>query len=413
MHSRSDGANEDEPVAIDLKGTRSLRVGTLLYAVTVDEMGVLYAEGDKRHSHSIETMDVLGRLNGLREELGDPMRIATGRVPRLAAFSADWGRGLMPDVLLDDPPDVLVVVPHGPLHDLPLHLVETQDGSLLGARCGVSYSSSRTMFLRCAERNRARGAEAPPAPWVHEESAETEAEEKRMRDTTFVFEGGGTDVVRGDERFSAIAARLGSFFTGQVRVDGPPLPRWVAKPVTAHHRKPAAICLVAHGFIDDSNHKLSGLLLDRETGMVASRPIEIHGYTVGFMDRALREPPLFISTESPCEVLAAAELEIDASVTAPLVLLLGCSAGGGRVLQADEPASLAETFLHIGASTVIAPIWDSDVQAMLEWAEVFGQAWVTEGQPTALAAREAFRALQANGYGLERTGTLTVRGDWL
>jgi CHAT domain-containing protein len=96
-----------------------------------------------------------------------------------------------------------------------------------------------------------------------------------------------------------------------------------------------------------------------------------------------------------------------------LVLLLGCSAGSGRVLQADEPASLAETFLHIGASSVIAPMWDTDISATSQWAQAFAHSWVGTERPTALAAMDASRALSDDGYGIERFGALTVRGDWI
>jgi hypothetical protein len=43
-----------------------------------------------------------------------------------------------------DPPDVLVVIPHAALHDVPLHLVELEGGVPLGSVTGVSYASSRT-----------------------------------------------------------------------------------------------------------------------------------------------------------------------------------------------------------------------------------------------------------------------------
>ena len=39
-------------------------------------------------------------------------------------------------------------------------------------------------------------------------------------------------------------------------------------------------------------------------------------------------------------------------------------------------ASLAETFLHIGAASVIAPAWATDLEATLEWTEAFGEAWI-------------------------------------
>jgi CHAT domain-containing protein len=143
------------------------------------------------------------------------------------------------------------------------------------------------------------------------------------------------------------------------------------------------------------------------------RPIPLYGEPISFRDLPLRLVPPTVATASPTEVLTAAELEIDAAVAARLILLLGCSAGSGRVLQADEPASLAETFLHIGAVSVIAPAWASDVEATTRWVDAFADAWIGTDAPTAIAVRQATRQLINDGYGLERAGALTLRGDWL
>mgnify|MGYP006306330013 CR=1 FL=1 len=117
----------------------------------------------------------------------------------------------------------------------------------------------------------------------------------------------------------------------------------------------------------------------------------------------------------PAEVLTAAELEIDASLRTHLAVLLGCSAGWARVLQGDEPASLAETFLHIGAPSVVAPLWDSDVEAAREWMDHFCTAWMENGLPKALAAREAVRRMLDGQFAEspERMGVMALRGDWL
>jgi CHAT domain-containing protein len=111
-------------------------------------------------------------------------------------------------------------------------------------------------------------------------------------------------------------------------------------------------------------------------------------------------------------VLTAAELETFGYSGTDLVCLLGCSAGSGRVLQADEPASLAETFLKLGSATVIAPMWDAHIEPSGAWITRFFEAWLREGKPKAFAARDA-TAEALRSYGPQLAGVLTLRGDWL
>jgi len=377
----------------------AMRVGGLLYALTVDGVRALYVEnGNKVALHTEPSIDLITQLHDLRDELRDPLAIARGSLPKLRSFSSDWGRRLLPKQVTEAPPDVLVVIPHAALHDVPLHLVEFEDGLPLGSVTGVSYASSRTLFSRCAARNPARGHSPPTNELVSGQVAHE-------------FVGGGTDVVRRDPRFAEIPIRLARLY-GVEEAELEPyesLERFGVK----WNGSPELGCVVAHGFIDRDNHRLSGLLVGEWEGIILMRPIPLYGESISFRDLPLRDVPPGVRTSLPTEVLTVAELEIDAAVSARLVLLLGCSAGSGRVLQADEPASLAETFLHIGAASVIAPAWATDIEAALEWTKAFGEAWVARKSPTALAVREATRRLLAAGFSPERFGALTLRGDWL
>jgi hypothetical protein len=375
----------------------TVRIGGLLYAVTVSGIRSLYIEGEKRVASRIESsLELVREIHELRDELRDTLAIARGAVPHLERFSSEWGRRLIPDDVLAAPPDVLVIVPHASLHDVPLHLVALDGGDLLGFATGVSYASSRSLLARCAARNPARG-NIPP---THELDNEQEARN---------FVGGGTDVIRRDPRFKEIPKRLADRLGVTETASYDSLERfsfkWAGSPELA--------CVVAHGFIDREKHRLSGLLVDKWEGIILMRPIPLYGEPITFRDLPLRDVPPSVHTSAPTEVLTAAELEIDAAVSARLVLLLGCSAGSGRVLQADEPASLAETFLHIGAVSVIAPAWASDVEATTRWVDAFADSWIGTGRATALAVRDATRQLLNDGYGLERSGALTLRGDWL
>ena len=159
---------------------------------------------------------------------------------------------------------------------------------------------------------------------------------------------------------------------------------------------------------------LSGLLLATRGASGYSKSgfgVDIAGKSLDRRDVPLRLPP---GETSPLatEVLTAAELENFSYSRTELVCLLGCSAGLGRVLQADEPASLAETFLKLGSSSVIAPMWDAHIKPTRQWILRFLDSWLRDGKPKALAARDATGAL-LDSYGPQFAGVLTLRGDWL
>jgi len=390
-----------------------LRVGAVEYFVGRDGVAAVWTDraGATGHAALGATTRFLSRVENLRDELRDTMALARGRVPRLREFSEDWGRELLPEKLLADELDVLVIVPHALLHDVPLHLVRTgAGGEPLGAVVGITYASSRSLFVRCAGRNPARARD--PADWVLDAAPVGS-------DGPGSLIGGGADVLTGDhEPFRSLAESLsGLFEPDRVSVfeAGWPYSRSAVK--AAFRREPFdAVCVVAHGYTDPDNHRMSGLLVELDTVGISSRAIPLHGGRYfDFRDLPLRRLPPGLRLASPTEILTTAELEVDGHVETQLVVLLACSAGWGRVVQGDEPASLAESFLHIGAPSVLAPMWDSDREPTSEWAHQFFEAWVDRGYPKALAARHAMTHMQTGRYAdhPERLGALALKGDWL
>ena len=350
------------------------------------------------------TADLVPRIDALRAELRNPMAIAAGDVPQLQAFVADWGAAFIAPLSEQEMPDVLVIVPHGPTHDLPFHLVDVQEQPL-GARVGVSYASSRSLFIRSVDRNPAR----------QREPAQSGAGHRSVM-------SGGTDIIGGlDDEFEAICRLVADRFSGErtLFLSGKfPYSRTAVKAAVRSSKRPApsVLCVMAHGWIDDDNHRMSGLLVDRDPMGVSLRAIPLHGGRYfDFRDLPLRRPPARLKAVKECEVLTAAELEIDAQIDCELVMLLGCSAGWGRVLQGDEPASLAETWLKIGAASVVAPLWDAPIAAVREWTDAFLHAWTTLDLPKALAHRHATQRLMQGAFrdAPERLGVMTLRGDWL
>lgn len=398
-----------------------LRVAALELAVGGSEIaGVWTTPAGERHRVAVgATAELVPKIDALRAELRDPMRIATGQTPRLAEFCAGWGRAFLPAAELSPGPDVLVLVPHGPTHDLPLHLVEVagSDGEParpLGALAGIAYASSRSRAIHSVGRNPARQRNL--AAWPCDGAAASGASEPAPARSVH---SGGTDVL-GDlsATFRVTCEQVASHFTGERTLFTDP--RWpysrAAIKSATRKNKPSALCVMAHGFVDEANHRMSGLLVDRDTMGISARAIPLHGGRYfDFRDLPLRRVPRNIGAGDAAEVFAAAELEVDATIDSELVMLLGCSAGWGRVLQGDEPASLAETWLKIGAASVLAPMWDAPIAAVQQWTEAFMEGWIDLDLPKALAMRRAMRRMLEGPFGAapERLGVMALRGDWL
>jgi len=297
-------------------------------------------------------------------------------------------------------------VPHGWLHDLPLHLIR-HDGRPIGTLCGIAYASSHTLFMRCTERNRRResgdaGTFDPAPPWTVP---------PRNRAAIIAV----ADVSRANDEFFGIVANA---------VSGAFSPADPSQVVEAYvstaelagndpQGSPDVLCLVAHGWIDLEDRLASGLLVLEDTGLKKYFRVTADGKTFSLRLLPFAQLPVGLGESRPTAVLAAAQLEIFFECRQELVLLLGCSAGSGSLMRGDQPASLAESFLQCGAVSVVAPLWDIDVRSTARWAGAFLDAWHRGAMPKALAARYALSQLTAAGIGIEKSGALTLRGDWI
>jgi hypothetical protein len=393
------------------------RIVGLVYVLSAAEISVAVVEAGSWCWRSLGSVGgFLEPAAALRDELADPVKVARRRLPRLDEFVRGWGRALLPAETLRDPPEVLVVVPHGFLHQLPLHLTLTDDGRALAVHAGVTYCSSLALFRRITQR---RAATRGP----------------------HVAVGGGFDALAdGEDRLTALAGEIVSQFpamparaaavpevpevvhvgantnwgalAAQLRdladASEPPLSRLRAKRLLSDSGVDA-VCLVAHGFIDPQRHRDSGLLL--ASGLDTWRQLRVHGRSMSFPDRPLRDSPTTLPIRRQAEVLTVTELELDGAARGQVVLLLACSAGSSVLLRADEPGSLAEALVRLGSRCVIAPMWDCDERLAAAWAEAFLDAWAVDDQPIALAARSGFRAL-GDGRDPSDLGPFHVRGDW-
>jgi hypothetical protein len=397
-----------------------LKVAALEFAVTSSELAGMWTapSGAREHFRIGATQDLLPRVDALRSELRDPMAISTGETPRLREFSADWGSSFLPSALVTDMPHVLVIVPHALTHDLPIHLIRTSTPAVedrpLGVLAGITYASSRSLFIRTVERNEARQRDWKQ--WHYGEQRPRSDQAPPLRSVM----SGGVDVLGDlDSEFTETCRLVAEQFGGERTVFSAgsfPYSRSTVKAALRRQPTPSVLCVMAHGWVDDNNHRMSGLLVERDSFGVSLRPIPLHGGRYfDFRDLPLRRPPHQIKAIKEIEVFTTAELEVDAQIACELVMLLGCSAGWGRVLQGDEPASLAETWLKIGAVSVVAPLWDAPIAAVRAWTTEFLYAWTQLDMPKALALRYAMQKMTEGSFqsAPERFGLMTLRGDWL
>jgi CHAT domain-containing protein len=386
-----------------LNSASTLRVGAVSYLIDRNGVHALVSMDSADHWTHLGTQgDEPTRVDNLRRELRDVRAVAGGRTPQLTEFAESWGKTLLPREVLEHPPDVLVVVPHGWLHDLPLHLVSSDDGRPLGTRSGITYASSHTLFTRCTERNQRRKAsdaaefDATP-PWTGP------ARECKVRIAV-------ADVRHDDDRlFEVVAEAVAGAFARDSVATGPASLHTLRE---ATAQEADVLCLIAHGWINPGDHLTSGLLVLEALG-TTEFPVIAHETTFRLRDLPFGQPPAGLDLARPTVLLTTAQLEIFFESKQELILLLGCSAGSGRLMRADQPTSLAERFLQCGAASVVAPLWDIDISSTAAWAEAFLQAWHRGMMPKALAARYALSKLHDDGVGLERAGALTLRGDWL
>lgn len=386
----------------------ALRVVAVSYLLDRDGVHVLVTEGeDARWSRLGTQGDEQARADDLRRELRNTQSVSDGMTPRLEDFSRHWGRALLPQEILARPPDVLVIVPTGWLHDLPLHLVQC-DGKPLGALSGVTYASSHTLFIRCAQRNVRRTGQ----PLNEFDAGPQWRGQRKDRGLTLAV----ADVSLPDDHlFEVVAQAVTEAFTGTDSVTVSRALISTAEMAGADQQEiPDVLCLVAHGWIDPENRLASGLLVMKDYGLNRYFNVAVAGNkSIRLRLLPFAEPPAGLEMARPAALLSAAQLEIFFECRQELVLLLGCSAGSGSLMRGDQPASLAESFLQCGAVSVVAPLWDIDVRSTARWAEYFLNAWHRGAMPKALAARYALRATAEAGVGLERVGALTLRGDWI
>jgi CHAT domain-containing protein len=259
-------------------------------------------------------------------------------------YLADGRRFLQPailrrayDALIAPVADLLaaaervVVVPHGPLHQLPFAaLLDPAGRSLLEIAPDLCYAPSTTLLLHARHQ--------PVAP--------------KMACLALGYDGAAGRRLRHTEAEAAAVARLCG---GEA---------WRGAPTMAEQLRDAAgayrwLHLACHGEFD------------------------------------LDEPLRSWLEIGPGERLSAAAVLDQFALSAELVTLSACRSGVSRVLRGDEPMGLVRAFLSAGARAVLVTLWPvEDISARILM-ERFYRALLVDGDPAAALheAQRALRDL--------------------
>ena len=409
----------------------------LAYAVNLASVRAVDISADGATDQLLcSTRPLLDDVDALLSELNTPALTSRPTWPQLERFASGWGRRLLPPAWLADPPDACVLVPHAFLHELPLHLVRTDSGKPLCVNSAVSVSSSLTA-LRCAlQRSASLGADladhfiAIRRDMRQRMYARARGTRLDPTDASYIPTGrrwlaAGVDALgANDDVWRALPAELLRVFAPQedlsmIAATDQSLRDVVAKRLIGQQYE--LVVLAAHGYRNPLDALDGGLVLRsaREPRGLALEPIfgrlaDSDNVPYLFQDLPTRDLAPELNPSRAAELLSVAELErTRAHLVCPLVVLLGCSTGGPVIHAGDQPQSLAEVFLRIGAATVAAPMWDVRVSAAREWATQFlrgldGRTDRGRGD----ASRHASRALHDNGASLQDVGCMVVHGDY-
>ncbi|MFF9817867.1 CHAT domain-containing protein [Streptomyces sp. NPDC014006] len=285
------GRAEPELVTVGRHDTLGLRDGT-------DRMRALRTARDRRDRQRALGSLLVGPLHAaLRSVVDGAARAGNPAGPANGADSAD-SAGTAHGV---NPAGSVLVVPHGPLHGVPMHLSPDPAGA---------HNRPPLRYLPSASLLRSSGG-----PW--------------HRDGTVVVGGfpgagradGSPELVFCRSECAEVAHRLG----GTARVGHTVTGEWLQEAVTAAEQL-SLVHLACHATFDERRPERSGLLLARGTGSAGGEVMTV-------------------------DQLAALDW------SGALVTLSACGSGRHRVRRGDELTGLGHALLSAGARGLIVSQW--------------------------------------------------------
>lgn len=251
---------------------------------------------------------------------------------RSVSFLEDLGPQLLSFTAHTDGLPLACVAPHGPLHLLPLHAMPGPGGGRLIETIATTYCPSISSLAHVMERPQPAGGAVRTA-FVAGVAAREDADPVPFEDDYLLLEGAGWSV----------QAVPGVLATREAVLAGLPLAS------VAH--------LTCHGHFNPADQLASGLLLAND----GLRPT-----------KNLRSLSISARLAQMLQVRDLADLQAPVR----MLVLRACSAASvGQENSADEFSGLTRSFLHAGASAIIAPMWNVDTDSSGALLARFYQQW--------------------------------------
>lgn len=263
-----------------------------------------------------------------------PVAPLRGRHPqrRSIAFLDDIGPELLSFTAHTAGLPLVCIAPHGPLHLLPLHALPADNRARLIDTVAAAYCPSLSSLAHVMVRPRATGHHGETS-FVAGVAAQEDAAHELFEHDDSLLTGTGWPV----RSVSGVDATHDAVLAG------------LAESSVAH--------LTCHGYFNPAEPLESGLLL-------------AHGGL-----RPSKEVRRLSVAQRHAQMLSVRDL---ADIQAPLRLLVlrACSAGSlGQENSGDEFSGLIRAFLHGGASSVIAPMWNVDQRSSRVFLARLYQEW--------------------------------------
>ncbi|MFQ5906715.1 MAG: CHAT domain-containing protein [bacterium] len=389
-----------------------INVGLLLYFVGTEHIYALLVD-QQGHTQEFKLAPwekTFPRIDKLHEKMERGSLSAVNAPPEFNAFSFEWGKELLPPFAYLEPFDVLVIIPHHTLHSLPFHTVWIEEEKqFLATSLGMTYCSSGTLLTRCIDRNLARKSDLAVWEFALDEDGPVAGPDPPRRCV-----GIGADII-GDktEDYRGLAESFTSYFDDPITF--PLASRHIKIRLTGDERW-ETLCIVCHGHYDSATSDNSGLLLEQDPVGIAMRPIFLHrGTYYDFRDLPFKYLPVEVEASREAELMTVSELKVDCRTDAQLVALFGCSTGAGHVISGDDVNSMGYQWLKIGAASVLANLWESNINFVARWSPLFLNNWLVKRQPKAIAWQQAHKEMLNQNPEIEpyEWGAMTLLGDWL
>ncbi|HEX9942194.1 MAG TPA: CHAT domain-containing protein [Thermoanaerobaculia bacterium] len=287
----------------DLCASANHRVVLVEYLVTSTEVLVLGVRADLEHPQLAVVPIPKDRLSALARSGLARLGLRGGAVE--GTWQQDMAQLLAPALAWSNEGDLLWLVPHGPLHGLPLHAVKVS-GRYVIERNPVCYSASASILKYC--RNNRRG-------W---------------RETALVL-GDPADNLPNARREAQLVAEM----FGTTAFLGREATKSRLREALERSGPPDILHFAGHSLFRSTQPLESAMELAPGGG--AQSPDD--GSQTG--------------------VLTAGEI-FALSLRTDLVTLSSCASGAQKVGLGDEPVGFARAFLYAGAASVLASLWPVD-----------------------------------------------------